>query len=177
MIPLMTVAEFSRLPEAAGGMRQELHQGEPFELAPIKKIHTFLQKRLVKLLEPVLDPHVYGADKEFPFRPESEHEVWIADVAVFSIEDWGRTPDDDYYHGVPVIVIEVPSPSNTASEMLERERICMRNGGQEFWLVDTDRKCVRIVRARGESIVYDIDGVLTSPSFNAPIPVRDIFAR
>ena len=174
---LMSVAEFSRLPEAAGGMRQELHHGELFELAPVKKVHTFLQKRLVKLLESASDAHVYGVDKEFPFRPEPEHQVWTADVAMFSIAEWNRTADDDYYHGVPTIVIEVLSPSNTASEMLSRERICMRNGGREFWLVDTDRECVRVVRAGAESTDYDIDGVLRSPYFNAPISVREIFAR
>jgi hypothetical protein len=30
--------------------------------------------------------------------------------------------------GVPEIVIEVLSPSNTASEMLDREQICLENG-------------------------------------------------
>ena len=48
---LLNVEDFCRLPEASGGVRQELHDGELIELPPVKKLHTRLQKRLVTLLE------------------------------------------------------------------------------------------------------------------------------
>ena len=173
---LLSVADFARLPQPAGGVRQELHHGEVVELPPVKKLHTQLQKRLVSILEAVRDS-AYGVDKEFPFRPAAEHEVWVADVALYSLALWNDTADDDYFRGVPAIVIEVLSPSNTASEMLEREEICLRHGGQEFWLVDAQRHSVKVIRADGYSSVYDTAGVIESPVVGGSVAVRDIFAK
>jgi len=174
---LLSVAEFARLPQPAGGVRQELHHGELVELPPVKKLHTRLQKRLVHLLEARLNPVDSGVDKEFPFRPTGEYEVWVADVAVFSLATWEQTGDDDYFRGVPSIVVEVLSPSNSASEMLEREAICLRYGGQEFWLVDPQRESVKVIRAGGYSSAYDAAGVIESDALGGSIPVRDIFAH
>jgi len=172
----MTVAEFARLPEPAGGVRQELHHGGLVELPPVKKLHTRLQKHLVRLIEACLNPAEQGVDKEFPFRPAPEYEVWVADVALFCLEVWEKTADDDYYHGVPAIVIEILSPSNSAAEMLDREETCLRYGGKEFWLVDPQRTSVKVIRPDGNSTVYDAGGVIESGALGGSIAVRDIFA-
>jgi Uma2 family endonuclease len=172
----LSVEEFTRLPQPAGGVRHELHHGGVVESPPVKKIHTKIQKRLIRLLEASLNPSEYGVDKEFPFRPAPENEVWVADVALFSLVLWDRTADDDYFRGVPAIVIEVLSPSNSASEMLDREEICLRNGGREFWLVDPQRESVKVIRAGGYSSVHDITGVIESNALGESIAVRDIFA-
>lgn len=178
-IALLSMAEFARLPQPGSGLRQELHHGEVVELPPVKKIHTKLQKTLVTLLESALrasrSATDYVVDKEFPFRPLPEYEVWVADVAVFSRMVWEQTPDDEYFHGVPDLVIEVLSPSNTASEMLDREEICLSNGGREFWLVDPQRNAVRVMRAGGSWSVHDIPGRLESVVLGRSIAVRDIF--
>jgi hypothetical protein len=63
---LLSVAEFARLPQPPGGVRQELHHGELVESPPVKKLHTKLQRRLVSLLEARLNPAEQGIDKEFP---------------------------------------------------------------------------------------------------------------
>lgn len=173
---LLTVAEFARLPRAAG-VRQELHHGELVSLPPVKKLHTKIHKRLQGLLEGSMLPSDMGVDKEFPFRPAPEYEVWVAGVAVFSLAVWEQTADDDYYHGVPAIVIEVLSPSNTASEMLEREEICLRHGGLEFWMADPKRESVKVIRAGGSCRVYGANGVLESAVLKGPIPVGEIFGR
>jgi Uma2 family endonuclease len=147
------------------------------ELPPVKKLHTKLQKRLISLLEARLNPAEHGVDKEFPFRPAPEYEVWVADVALFSLRVWEQTPDDDYFSGVPAIVIEVLSPSNSASEMLEREEICLRNGGLEFWLVDTHRESVKVICANGYSSVHDAASVIDSGALGGTVKVGEIFAR
>ena len=48
--------------------------------------------------------------------------------------------------GAPELVIEVLSPSNSASRMYRLERLCMNNGCQEFWTVDLDDQSIRVVR-------------------------------
>ncbi|MCC6539890.1 MAG: Uma2 family endonuclease [Bryobacterales bacterium] len=173
---LLRVAEFARLPQPPGGIRQELHHGELVEMAPVKKRHTKTQMRLVQLLGATVRMGTFGVDREFPFRPLAEHEVWVADVAVFPLDEWERTSDDDYYQGVPAIVIEVLSPSNTASEMLDREQMCLGNGGQEFWLVDAERQTVKVTRADGHSHMYRVGGDIASDSLGVPIAVDAIFA-
>jgi len=160
---LLTVAEFEALPQPPGGVRQELHHGVVFELPPEKLGHTRAQKRLITLIENALPATAFSVDKEFPFRPLSEHEVWVADVAVYDVKTEQSMCGDDYYRGVPVAVLEVLSPSNTASEMLDRETICLRNGGIEFWLVDPKRERVKVVTADG------------SRALGVSIAVRDIF--
>jgi Uma2 family endonuclease len=116
-------------------------------------------------------------DKEFPFRPTPEYEFRVADVALFSLTLWEQTADDDYFRGVPEIVIEVLSRSNSASEMLEREEICLRYGGREFWLVDPGRESVKVIRAGGHSSVHDAGSVIESDALGGSIAVRDMFAR
>lgn len=134
-----------------------------------------MQKRLVSLLEERKLTGEYGVDKEFPFRPRPEYEVWIADVAVFALAQWEQTADDDYFQGVPAVVIEVLSQSNTASEMLEREEMCVRNGGHEFWLVDPQRGNVKVVQAGGQSSVYRNEERIESGYVAGTISVGEIF--
>ena len=51
---------------------------------------------------------------------------------------------EDNIRGAPELVIEVLSPSNTAAEIYEKEQICLANGAQEFWVVDPDRRQVKM---------------------------------
>jgi Uma2 family endonuclease len=118
-----------------------------------------------------------AAVKDFPFRPAPEYEIWVADVALFRLALWKQTADEDYFRGVPAIVIEVLSPANTASEMIDREATCLRHGGQEFWLVDPRRETANVIRAGGYSRVYNAASAIESVLLRGRIAVRDIFAR
>jgi Uma2 family endonuclease len=110
-----------------------------------------------------------------PFRPQPEYELWCADVAGISRNRWET--DEDWLTGAPEFVIEVLSPSNTASDMLDRERICFLGGCQEFWTVDPQRLFVKVTRAAGESIIYVAGDRIALPLFGGePLPVNDIFA-
>jgi Uma2 family endonuclease len=142
----------------------------------VKSVHTKVQKSLVKLLEPLGNPIEHGVDKEFPFRPAAEYEVWVADVAIFSLAVWNQTLANDYFRGVPAIVIEVLSPANSDAEMRDREATCMRHGGQEFRVIDPQRLSVKVVRADGHSKVLDAAGVIQSGVLSRPISVSEIFA-
>jgi len=169
-IGLLRVAEFARLPQPPGGVRQELHHGKLVEIVPVKKRHTKTQMRLLQLLSEAANPMAPRVDKEFPVRPLPEHEVWIADVAVFSPAEWERTDDDDYFQGVPAIVTEVLSPSNTPSEILDREQMCLANGWHDFWLVDAERQTVKVVLADRRSRVYRDSNSIASDRLRTPSP-------
>ena len=87
------------------------------------------------------------------FRP-TEYEYRIADVAYCSHERWAKEDRKGQFVGVPEIVIEVLSPSNTASEMLAKEQLCLQNGGREFWIVDMERRQVKVSTPDGHTVTY-----------------------
>ena len=127
---LMTVEQYSALPDPEGG-RYELRHGVPVKVSFPSREHWEIQQRLTDQLEPLAN----GCGRtgpEFAFRPLPEYELWGADVAFVSQARYDVTAPGDYLHGAPELVIEVLSPSNTVSEMSEREAMCLANGCLEF---------------------------------------------
>jgi Uma2 family endonuclease len=149
---LMTFAEFDQVPDPEGPYYLELHQGEPVEMPSPRIDHLFVQKRLVWLLDAA------GPDGaaifELGFRALPEHEYRVADVAYCTRERWAKVDRQGQFMGVPEIVVEVLSPSNTVSEMLAKEQLCLQNGGREFWIVDIERHQVKVSTPDGHTITY-----------------------
>ena len=171
---LLTVQDFMALPRPASRTRQELHHGELVEMPPVKHLHTRAQRLLMEALRHALHQQ-FLVEKEFPFRPLPQYEAWIADVAVVDRQRDQSTADDDYFRGVPEIVIEVLSPSNTVPEMLEREAICLRHGGREFWLCDPVQRTVKVTTAEGQSRIYGVGEILPLTDFGSPVAVASLF--
>lgn len=158
----VTFAEFERMPE--NGKRYELRHGEVIELPPPKSRHYFVQLKLQSLLSSALAN--YGmVGTEFPFRPLPEHEFWIADIAAVSNARLKTISPEDNLHGSPELVIEVLSPSNTYSEMLDQERTCFLGGAIEFWLVDPEARVVRVTRANETYRTYTASETIPLESF------------
>jgi Uma2 family endonuclease len=151
---LMTVAEFASLPEDHDGIYRELHHGEIVTLTRPKFKHSRIQHNIRDLVQPHAAPGAY-VDLEMAFRPLPEHECWGADVAYLSAERSSGVDPEDYVSGAPDLVVEVLSPSNTVSEMLDRERICLANGAKEFWVVDPSRCRIKVTTCDGHSNFYE----------------------
>src|ERR1051326_2424001 len=150
---LMTVEEFRRFPEDAGPVYHELHHGELVTVTRPKLKHTLIQKNLWELLQPLAQPESY-VDTEVVFRPLPEHELWCADVAYVSAARFREADPEDNIRGAPDLVIEVLSPSNTVTEIYDKEQVCLQNGSQEFWVVDPDRRQVKVSTPDGRTITY-----------------------
>jgi Uma2 family endonuclease len=146
----MTVAEFQQLPEPEA-YYHELRHGELVKVTRPKLDHVIAQKRLLSMLD-ALDAG--AAFTEFGFRPRPEYELRVADVALITKDRWATINPKDHFHGAPDVVIEVLSPSNTAAEMLEKEQICLENGCREFWIVDLDRRQVKVSTLDGRAATY-----------------------
>jgi Uma2 family endonuclease len=52
------------------------------------------------------------------------------------------------------LVIEVLSPSNSATEIREKRRLCLENGSREFWVVDPIQREIEVSTTDGRSIIY-----------------------
>ncbi len=91
---------------------------------------------------------------EFGFKPLPQFEYWIADVAAVPRERHQKALSERYFEGVPELVIEELSPSNSVREMRERKKICLENGAKEFWIVDDEDHDVEVSTPDGCSITY-----------------------
>ena len=173
----MTVAEYEKVPPPPGG-RWELRHGELAKVTFPTGRHYKTQNRLRDLLPPLVGD--WGSvGTEMAFRPLPEHEVWGADIGIVSLARWRTLPDRGWLAGSPEIVIEVLSPSNSASEMLDREETCMAGGCLEFWIVDTEKRKVRVTRRDGPTHIYKDGDSIPLPLFGdaAAIAVSEIFGE
>ena len=171
---LMTFAEFERLP-VPEGWRLELRHGELFKVPPPKYLHFMIQQRLRDLLDKAA-PGAGRAYTEVGFRPTSEHEFRIADVAYAATDRWTEAASHDYFLGAPDLVVEVVSPSKTMTELNRKERVCLENGCREFWLVDPELRVVKVSTPDGLSITYHSGQEIPLPLLNARLAVDAIFA-
>jgi Uma2 family endonuclease len=168
------VEQVRALPEPPGG-RYELHHGELVVVSFPKRRHWKVQQRLVELLKAAAGNR--GAvGPEYPFRPLPEYEFWGADVAFVTQERDDQTDLDENLLGVPELVIEILSPSNTVAEMNDKKSTCLENGCVEFWVVDpkrrtveiTDREFVTVMHREGDEIPLALFG-------DAKVSVAEIF--
>jgi Uma2 family endonuclease len=149
---LMTVEQFRRLPEA-GPFYYELRHGELVRVTRPKFKHLRIQRQLRKLLESFASESGV-VEIEVAFRALPEHELRVADVAYITQERWERIDPEDNLAGAPDLVIEVLSPSNTATEINDKEKLCLENGCREFWSVDTDLRQVKVSTPEGITTTF-----------------------
>lgn len=172
----LTVSEFRQLPDPPG-FRIELHNGEVIQVSPPKHKHFKIQQALRELLHRRLGQQGRVAT-EFPFIPGSDVEFRIADIAFITSIRFQSISDDDNLHGSPDLVVEVLSPSNTAAEMYEKERLCLASGALEFWVVDPNRDQVRVSSQSGPTRVYSHGETIPLTAFDAnAIPVDEVFSE
>ncbi len=172
----ITVEEFRQLPESAGDYDYELHYGELVPVTRPKLKHYILQSRLRDLLHSEALPGSF-VEIEFAFRSMPEYDLRVADVGFVSAERWAKADWENNFEGAPDLVIEMLSPSNTAREMYEKEQLCLVHGCQEFWVIDPDRRSVRVARAHGPTTTYGAGQYIPLPLLgDASLLVDDLFA-
>jgi Uma2 family endonuclease len=168
---LITFAEFERLPDPPAGIRYELHHGELISVPPPRWKHAKSQERLRSLLAACAG----GSGivwVEMPFRATLIDEFRQADVACLASERAVQV--DKYLIGAPDLVIEILSRSNSASEMLDREKLCLENGSREFWVVDLERQQVKVSTPDRHTLTY-ISGDEIPLFFGGKLAVDTIF--
>jgi Uma2 family endonuclease len=170
----MTVEEFRQMPEDSGPVYHELRHGEPVPVVRPKHKHFVIQRNLRELLTPYAETGSC-VDIEIAYRPLPEHELWVADVAYVAAAKYEQTDPNDNIRGAPELVVEVLSPSNTAAEMYENERICLANGSLEFWVVDPDRAQIKVTTPDGRTVTWQSADEIPVPfARQAKLKVADI---
>ena len=173
---LMTVEEFQKLPEDSGSVHHELRHGEIVAVTRPKLKHTLIQRNLRRMLEQAAEPDSL-VETEVAFRALPEYDLRVADVAYLSAARFAATDPNDNIQGAPDLVIEVLSPSNSAAEIYDKEKLCLENGAKEFWVVDPDRRQVKVSTPDGRTLTYQSGQEISlSVLGGAKIAVDSIFA-
>lgn len=174
---LLTVREFSQLLEDDGPTYHELQQGELKALTRPKWKHFLIQRNLRQALEAVAEQGSM-VDTELAFQPIADGELRVADIAWISAQRLRDVDPEGYFHGVPELVIEVLSASNTASDLYDRESLCLSNGGFEFWVVDPARRQIKVSTPDRRTVTYTSGEQLPLPLFGgSSLPVDKIFGE
>ena len=172
---LMTIGQFWELPETQP-FYYELHHGELVQVCRPKFGHTSIQMQLLKELLKRAGSNM-SVGMEVPFRALPQYEFRVADVVMLSRDRIKQADPEDVLRGAPELVVEVLSPSNTMSEINDREQLCLENGSREFWIVDPDLRQVKVSRPDGVTTTFRAGQEISLAVFEAgSIQVDEIFA-
>jgi Uma2 family endonuclease len=136
-----TLQELHSLPD--DGNKYELVRGELFVTPPPTYDHETIAARLAQILTPYVAAHGLG----LVYRPravlrfegsEVEPDLMVRTVAPGA--DWDRAP-------VPILVVEVLSPSTRRRDREQKRELYLDAGVIEYWMVDPESRSVTVVRA------------------------------
>lgn len=182
---LMTTEELLAIPD--DGRRRwlingELRvQGEPgehdvtirnrFHSATMAKITTELEMWRRTLPKPRGEVVCGQAGVRLPGEPETTVGVDVAyvppDVVI------SQTDASTIIEGIPTLIVEIISPSDTAEELDEMVKVYLRVGVPMVWLVDPTDRTVTIYRPNHEiswvNATQALDGGDVLPGFRVPV--------
>ena len=176
---LMTADELLVLPD--NDKRYELIEGVLNEMSPPGTTHGLTAMRAGAILFNFVHQRdlgeVFAAETGFILSTNPDT-VRAPDAAFVSAE---RLPAGDlpagYLHLAPDLVVEVVSPSDTASELQSKVFMWLRAGCRLVWVVYPATRSVTVYRSREDVRVLGADDVLDgSPVFEGfSAEVRDLF--
>ena len=173
--PPMTADELLSLPH--DGQRYELIEGELKNMVPASPRHGRIAMRLGSLIEQHVRQRdlgvVYAAETGFKLR-EDPDTVRAADAAFIAQE---RIPPEGepegYWAIAPDLVVEIISPSDSASAVQSKVADWLAAGCRLIWIVYPDIQTVTEYRSPREVQVLAADQVLKGgdvlPGFVCPV--------
>lgn len=162
------------------GNRYELLDGELLVTPGPSSRHQDAALALVLRLAAYLRDHRLG---HLGFAPADlaleGGQVAQPDLYVVPLRD-GRAPREWAEYGIPLLVVEVLSPSSARYDRLVKRRRYQRTGVAEYWIVDPEAQVVERWRPEDERPEV-LDQVLTwqPDSARSPLPINlpELFAE
>jgi len=119
-----------------------------------------------------------GAETGFRIAHDPDT-VRAPDVAFVRADRLPAAPVKGFFPGPPDLAVEVLSPDDRASEVLDKVRDWLQAGCQAVWIVDPAKRTIAIYRSSNQIAVLNEADVLSGedvlPGFG--IPVAEIFAE
>jgi Uma2 family endonuclease len=182
--PLMTTEEMLALP--ANGITRWLVEGQLQEkpMTVRNRTHSRVMARLTYLLEKWLETLILPrgqilcgeAGCRLRRNPDTTVGIDVVYVAATLIEQ--ESDDTTLIDGVPILVIEILSPSDTIEEISDKIDLYQGAGVPLIWIIDPHDRTVTIYRLDAEPELVNVNQELVGdpqlPGFR--VAVAEIFA-
>ena len=133
----------------------ELNERGNIEMSPASNKHGIIQSELIYIFRSNLKNGLPLTECSI----QTSNGVKVADVAWASHQFLAQYHLETPYTKAPELCVEVLSPSNTASEMVEKIKLYIESGAKEIWLVTE----------AGQITFYDVDGERSDSQFDINI--------
>lgn len=174
---LWTIDEVAQLPD--DDYRYALIRGELYRMPPPKARHGRIVAALIW--------HVFGFVRsnnlgqvydQSGFILERDPDTLIGPDLSFVQAAHLPADPDGYPELPPDLVVEVASPSQSGPSLAQKVSLYLETGVRMIWVVDPERRTVRIYRLDGSELLLSendtLDGEDILPGFR--LPVAEIFA-
>ena len=151
-----TLEELHRLPD--DGNKYEVIRGELFVTPPPSVEHEELLARLTEVLAEYVKKHglgrIYHPRAVIRFEgSEAEPDLMVRAVPPgVHGNAWENLP-------APLLVVEVLSPTTRRRDLVNKRAYYLDAGAGEYWLVDAERREIRVVR-RGDNDLVARDSLV-----------------
>jgi Uma2 family endonuclease len=160
--------------------RCELVRGQLIMMSPAGANHGYIAVNVCRLIANHVVEHgvgrVFAAETGF-FIGRNPDTVRAPDVA-FVRKERATVPKRGFFPGAPDLAVEVLSPDDSASEVLEKVEDWLAAGTESVWIVDPQRQTIAVHRASSPAQVFHADDEVTDeavlPGFR--MRVADVFA-
>jgi Uma2 family endonuclease len=155
--PVTTIEELLALPE--DGMRHELLDGEHVVTPAPALLHQFVLGELYAELRQAVAEHagleLFLSPADIRLGPRT---LVQPDLFIIS-SDPEQRPREWSEVGIPLLAVEVLSPSTAARDRGKKRRLYLEAGVEEYWIVDLDARLVERWR-QGDERPEMVDGML-----------------
>jgi Uma2 family endonuclease len=176
----LTLEEFLALPETEPA--SELIDGEVVQKPTPTLDHGIIQRLLSFVLTLYLRAHPIGeAGSEIRciFGPPGGERPYVPDYIFIRAGRFRR--GDRHVYGVPDHAVEILSPDDRMTDVMDKLRFYLAHGVRLVWLIDPDRRTVTVMtppdRTRIVTESETIDGGAVLPEFSCVVgeilPPRD----
>jgi len=160
----LSLEEFLKLPETEPA--QEYSQGKIYSKPMPKGQHSRLQTRLATALNQVAEPEKIAlafTELRCTFAGRS----LVPDISVFSWERIPLNPQGDIANSfsiVPNWVIEILSPEQSSTQVIEKILFCLNHGTELGWLIDPEMRSVMTFKPQQQPQFHEGEAIL--PTLN-----------
>src|SRR5229473_2832178 len=157
--------------------RSEYAQGEKWEKPLANKDHASLHASLGSAL--VQYGRESGNGEPFSewhhrFGPEDDKRIYVPDLAFVRAPKHTQLPD--YADRASDVMIEIVSPSESASRLTAKVEFYLQNGAGSVWVVDPEERRIDVyVPGKPMRTFREIDTLIDPILPGFELPLRDIF--
>ena len=180
----LTIKEFLKLPNLEESPAWEFINGHPLQKSMPKARHSILQKCLLRIIDD--NTHDYTALPEFrcTYPTGSRNSVYgdrsvVPDVAVIAwsqLQFNSRGEPEDSFLEAPSWSIEILSPDQKATRVIDNLLHCLQYGCQLGWMLDPDDYSIWVFQPQKAPEIYRGDRILpVLTSIHLTITVNQIF--